>query len=376
MSIVTTKYYDEFLRYSKMAAVQQAECNLGIIPHDQGTVKDPLMCNVKLYDVVERKYAGFTQLMLDVWYGNHQDHPYSMQLHDVRKPICEKFNGWRIKRTLPEMLYVFLVHRLAGSAINYSKSPSGYHNTVIPEFYQAETIKQMAQIIKNYKYPKYTSIGYQFPAFPKPSLDYIRGGDYFMCEILPELVQPLAEWLAKGEKKDLREIGSWMFAWNRDQGLRAYKFQYAAFISDIADFYPEYVNVNSPFYYGTNAVECIKYMVEPGSKLRGELVLDAVMEKAVSDTGYSAYNVEDQMCDAIRWIENYIRPGSDYDHLNYDEIWSSSTINDHPFGRQKNMLKLGLIDTFNGLGKHPSDDYVLSKAGMSVPEYKRLVSEL
>ena len=50
-------------------------------------------------------------------------------------------------------------------------------------------------------------------------------------------------------------------------------------------------------------------------------------------------------------------------------------IKDHPFGRQKAMLDLGLIKTFNGIKSHPSDDTILKQIDMSVEEYKRKVYE-
>jgi hypothetical protein len=46
-----------------------------------------------------------------------------------------------------------------------------------------------------------------------------------------------------------------------------------------------------------------------------EIFLDSVMLKIYEDTGSFPYNAEDVACDSIRWIENYVRPGHDYDHL-------------------------------------------------------------
>ena len=100
------------------------------------------------------------------------------------------------------------------------------------------------------------------------------------------------------------------------------------------------------------------------------------MERIYLDTGSVPYNAEDVGCDFIRWVENYVRPGADYDHLDRDALWSSHKIIDHPFGRQKPMLELGLIKSFNDLDVHPSDDYVLSRAGMTVSEYKLKTKEL
>lgn len=78
----------------------------------------------------------------------------------------------------------------------------------------------------------------------------------------------------------------------------------------------------------------------------------------------------------IRWIEGYIRPGADYDHLDLDSVWGSCSIQDHPFGRQKAMLELGLVKTFNGIKNHPSDDTIIKSAGLSVEQYKTLCKNL
>ena len=315
----------------------------------------------------------FRSLLLDIRYGNSVEHPYWGKMDGERRIIARNFDGWYVNRTLPEMLYVFMVHRLTGSGINYAESNSGYCNTALPEFYMAETIEQMVEVFISSTLKKYTSVGYQFPAFPKPIGKFTRGGDYFIAAYVPTLVRELAEWLVVGGKKDLREVGNWMFDWNKRHGLRAYRFQYAAFIADIADFFPQYVNTYSPFYYGSNAVECISYMATPMKKMNEELFLDAIMNRAERDTGFAAYDLEDQMCDCIRWIENYVRPGGIYDSVDRDNVWSSSRIVDHPFGRQRNMLKLGLIESFNTINRHPSGNYVIKQAGLTVDEYKSRV---
>jgi len=98
------------------------------------------------------------------------------------------------------------------------------------------------------------------------------------------------------------------------------------------------------------------------------------MNKIYEDTGSLPYNAEDVACDFIRWIENYLRPGKDYSHIDMDTLWNSSSIKDHPYGRQKAMLDLGLLETFNGMTSFPSDDKVLQAAGVSVEEYKKMVN--
>ena len=383
MSIITTEYYDEFLRYFALASEQQDKCNTGLIEHKDLVLHDDLMENVTLYDVVERKYAGFSQIVNDCFYGWTDEHPYWERMKagkatKQREMVAKDWTGKHSDFDLPEWLYIFILHRVCGSAINYATQPSGYHNTILFDLHKAKTIEQMTQIVNSYPIPFYTSVGYQFPAFPKPPAGskYKRGGDYYLTEFAPRLARDMAEWLQKSNaKKDLREIGEFMFEWNKYNNIRVYQFQYAAVIADIADWYPQYVNLDSMFYYGTNARECISYLAKPTGKMSQDAILDKIMMRAVKDTGGHPYNLEDVMCDFIRWCENYIRPGAHYDHLDFDRVWSSCRIKDHPFGRQKPMLDLGIINTFNGMSSHPSDDIILKNAGVSVDDYKKMVRE-
>lgn len=379
--IETTIYYDEFLRYYNMAETQQRECNLGFISHCHSSVNDELMKHVELYDVVERKYAGFSQIINDAFYGWTPQHPYwekmiNDECHDVRKVVANNWTGKHDDFGLSEWLYIFILHRVCGSAINYATKPSGYYNTLLFNLHKAKTIEQMVEIVKHHPKPFYTSVGYQFPAFPKPPSGYKRGGDYYLSEYAPRLARELADFLVNGDKKTLRQIGDWMLDWNTKNNLRRYAFQYAAVVADIADWYPEYVVLNSLFYYGTNARECISYLARPIGKVKGDDFLDEIMMKIYEDTGSVPYNAEDVCCDFIRWIENYVRPGADYDHLDFDKLWSSCKIKDHPFGRQKAMLKLGLIQTYNGMKSHPSDDTILKANGLSIQQYKDLCKTL
>jgi hypothetical protein len=266
----TTKYYEEFKRYYKLAEDQQAKTNLGWQDYD-GSTSDDLMNNVQLYDVVERKLAGFSQIINDAFYGSSTDHPYYDKIQaghsdNKRKYMISKWDNRKNVYGLREWLYVFLVHRITGSAINYGTIPSGYHNTILFDLYTCDTVDEMAKMIPHYRKTFYTSIGYQFPKFPKPPEGYKRGGDYYLSTYAPRLVDEMASWLESGGKRDFRDMGDWMFEWNEKNGLCRYKFQYAAFLADLADWFPEFVNTESHFYYGTNAVECISYLIEGKKK--------------------------------------------------------------------------------------------------------------
>jgi len=374
----TTKYYEEFKRYYKLAEDQQGKTNLGWNDYE-GSTSDDLMNSVQLYDVVERKLAGFSQIVNDAFYGSSTDHPYYDKIQaghadNKRKYMIAKWDDRKNVYGLREWLYVFLVHRITGSAINYGTIPSGYHNTILFDLYTCDTVDEMAKMIPHYRKTFYTSIGYQFPKFPKPPEGYKRGGDYYLSTYAPRLVDEMASWLESGGKRDFREMGDWMFEWNEKNGLCRYKFQYAAFLADLADWFPEFVNTESHFYYGTNAVECISYLIE--GKKKDQNTLDSVMDMVYEDLGSVPYNAEDVCCDFIRWVENYVRPGSHYDHVDRDAIWSSCSIKDHPRGRQKAMLDLGLVESFNTLKYHPSDLKVLEINNLSIGEYQGLCKKL
>lgn len=378
--MIKTKYYDDFLNYFQKAQSQQEKCNVpNFIAHTESCMNDDLMENVELYDVVERKYAGFSQIVNDIFYGWTPEHPYWKRMEAGQATSQRELvaNNWTGKNhNLETWLYLFILHRVTGSAINYGTKPSGYHNTLLFKLHLAENIDDMKKIIKaegKLGKPFYTSIGYQFPAFPKPTENYKKGGDYFLCEYAPRLAEALARYLETPNKKDLREVGEFMLSWNVENGLRRYAFQYAAVVADIADWFPEYVNTHSMFYYGTNAVECISYLADNDKRLKKEVFLDEVMQSIYEDTGSMPYNAEDVCCDYIRWVENYIKPGDDYNHLDFDKVWSSSSIKDHPRGRQKAMLDLGLVETFNGIKSHPSDLKVLNDNNLSVQEYQNMI---
>ena len=75
--MIKTKYYYDFLKYFELAKDQQEKCNVpNFMTHAESGMNDDLMENVELYDVVERKYAGFSQIVNDIFYGWTDKHPY------------------------------------------------------------------------------------------------------------------------------------------------------------------------------------------------------------------------------------------------------------------------------------------------------------
>lgn len=383
MRLQTNEYYEEFLRYYELAKDQQAKTNLGWQDPSTSTV-DPLMNNVYLYDVVERSLAGFSQIIHDCFYGKSKDHPYYNKMRNApvwneRQTIIERWDEPRKHYGLTEWLYIFMVHRITGSAINYATIPSGYHNSILFDLWQGNTIEQMAEIIRSYSKPMFTSCGYQIASFPKLPEDmkgkYDKPGKYWMCEVLPPLIRKFTKFI-EGKKHTFRQMMEWLEKYSKDNGYRMYWFHYAAFLADIADWFPHLVHRDSMFFYGTNATECISYLAKRPKGMNQQDFLDKVMLMAENDTGGMAYNLEDVACDFIRWVENYVQPTKHYSHINLDMIWSTCNIKDHPKGRQEAMLRLGLVESFHDYGKHPSDFWVLDKHGISAEEYKRMVSTI
>mgnify|MGYP003342600804 CR=1 FL=1 len=124
LMVETTEYYNEYIRYFDLAKDQQAKCNLGSIPYKESCMGDDLLENVELYDVVERKYAGFSQIVNDVFYGWTPEHPYWHKMKDghctwQRKYVAKNWTGKHSDFKLPEWLYIFILHRVCGSGINY-----------------------------------------------------------------------------------------------------------------------------------------------------------------------------------------------------------------------------------------------------------------
>lgn len=383
MKIEPTKYYDEFIRYFHMAKDQQGKTNLGW-EDPAGSTVDPLMNNVYLYDVVERGLAGFSQIIHDCFHGSSESHPYYEKMKHApvwkeRKTIIARWDTQRKRYGLAEWLYIFMVHRITGSAINYATIPSGYHNSILFDLWQGDTIEEMAEIIRTYDKPMFTSVGYQIAAFPKLPEDmkgkYDKPGKYWMGEILPSMIREFADFI-DGKKHTFREMMAWFEDYSKMRGHRVYWFHYAAFLADIADWFPDLVHRESMFFYGSNATECISYLAVKPKGMKQQDFLDSVMCQAEKDCNALAYNLEDVACDFIRWVENYVQPTKHYAHVDRDRIWSTSNIKDHPKGRQEAMLRLGLVESFHDFNKHPSDLWVLEQNNLSIDEYKKMVATI
>mgnify|MGYP000228329697 FL=1 len=122
--------------------------------------------------------------------------------------------------------------------------------------------------------------------------------------------------------------------------MKRFHFQYTALVADLADYYPDLVEESSHMYYGKNAKEAMDLFAVKEKKVTKNKFYDLVMEEAKARTGAFPKDLEDVMCDYIRYVENYIPDNKQKTYTNVDrkKIWNTSMIENHPKGRQKWML--------------------------------------
>lgn len=334
------EYFEDFLLYAAKAKLVQNKCNLGGAPYI-GSCGDDLIENVTIYDTVERKHAGFQNMIQDLWFADNAPKYYKWNAdHKSRNQSYRHLHETWTRR---EWLFVFLTHRITGSGASF-EIDHGYRNTILPELAKLKTAPEMVAWIKEYSGVMYTSIGNQIPAFPKPRDGYKTGGKVYFGEYALQLVDDVWDFIddvnSDNRKVCIREIVDFMCAWNRQRGMKAFHFQYTATAADLADYYTDIVEEASHMYYGKNAQEAMDLFASKTGRINKAQFYDVVMEEAKIKTGGYPKDLEDVMCDYIRFVENYIPDNREktYAALDRTKIWNTSIIKDHPKGRQKWML--------------------------------------
>ena len=384
---VKQEYYDNCIKFLEQAFWYEMNCNVGTKSPDEAPFKDDLMKSATMYWAVNRKHTSWCGLLYDVAFPDK--HPWKNNLSEKQKRILEEtyktnhYQTW----TMKEQLFILFVHRLTGSAMDYSLDAYGYGNSVLPYLAGSKDLDEMLTRFKEYPLPKYTSKGYQIAAFPKipesKKSEYRLAGDHFICELVPKLIDDMLDLFDKNPGKVFtqRELVNYMLDWNTSRGFKRFKFPYNNVVSDIAMLVPGYVDEFSLVDLGPNCKEAFDIIIDfsdnPNKKTR-EHLYDELLMKIGAELSFNASSVsiEDSVCVFVHWIENHIditRHGH-YKHLDLDKVFSNHTVIDYPRGRQKPMLELGVIDTFNGAGV-VTGLKVLDRAGMTEDEYKRLVSD-
>ena len=295
-----TEFYDAFLEYYKRAAYLQEHCNLGTIPYTDETVtkqvNDPLMQQVEIYDCVERRYAGFSNLPQDLWHAS--DSPKIHHQSDVQQHITRSYARLRGTWSLETWLYVLLLHRITGSGASFEED-HGYRNSVVPYLAKLDNINEMVRFLAGYHDSYFTSIGNQPPQ---------TNNKLFLQVNAPKLVEYVAGYLShpSAHKPTIRELVDRMNSWNIDHGFKRFSFVYTAFAMDISDYMPDLVDPTSEIYYGSNATKCAHILFHKPSRTKPLDFLHQVSMRVMNDTGGYPKDTEDVFCDFVRYLNNYI----------------------------------------------------------------------
>ena len=285
---VLSKYY-----YPR-AKMLQERCNWGSEDY-RGIdmtyiIKDPLMQNIEIYDCFTRNAAGFSNVLQDLWFKHNTPKWHHMSPNRQRIIQTYDTSSW----DLATWLWIFMVHRNTGSGASF-QDDHGYRNNIVQEMGQFYDFIQMKRHLKSAwesGRALFTSIGNQPPA-PKKGVSNIE----FLLNEAPGLCCDLADWLEK-KQRGHKDVVDFLNTFNRNNGHRRFNFQYAALSMDISDYFPDLVDADSHTYLGNNAKRCGKMMFTGFSD-------DAMMDEVIDATGGKAKDLEDVLCDFVRFGQNY-----------------------------------------------------------------------
>jgi len=288
-------FYQDALEYHKKASMLES------IAHGNDGPKpdDALMCNVHIYDSVNRYCAGFSNLLEDFHFPNRQGKKRNERVDNL---------------SLVENMYLYLVHRITGSGASFQPGTHGYCNSVLPHIWTMESISDMSKHINDYTNPMFTSKGNQPPMFTLTMPEQFKTpGREYLVHHAPQMVEYIYNWLhqqsSTGLRATIRSTVDHMNAFNKKKGFRKFNFSYTAFVNDIAEYYPNLVDPNSHTYYGNNCLKTLSVIGERPFSNNSKF-LDHVMENLQQDIGYKPYDLEDSpCCDIIRYWNEFVPTG-------------------------------------------------------------------
>ena len=270
-------------------------------PEANKIINDPLLQKIDIYDCKTRNAAGFSNVLQDLRFGSKTP-KWRWQKEDRRKISASNDDiSWPVET----WLYTFLCHRITGSGASF-ENDHGYRNNIIQHWGKHRDIKDMAEDLVETKAsgkPMFTSIGNQPPA-PKKGVSNVD----FMVNELPEVINRFTDFLLL-KRRGHKEIVDHLNEHNKKAGHRKFNFQYAAFSMDCSDYFPEHTDVDSHTYLGNNAVRCMKKL---SKGWKDDDFMDLLREK----TGGKPKDLEDVMCDFVRFGQNYVPRGNGtFDHI-------------------------------------------------------------
>lgn len=329
--IKTEFFYDSLNYYKKAKTLEQR--NLGQIAADTD-VNDPLMMNVKIYDNVSRRYAGFNKPIEDIM--------------DTRASVYER----RLKaynKTLDshQLHFLFLFHRYTGSGASFqprylqdgtlNPKEHGYYNSILGDlaevFEKTQSFEKVQEYIVGYEKPFCTSVGNQGPSLKNPNPEKYRlSVQYYFDTFAVSFIKDYMTFLMNynydnGHPCGIKEAVDFCCDWNKKRGLKQWHFILTAFVMDTAEYYPELVDPKSHCYYGSNCIRTMDlcFIKEKTDKEKGNDWYERCMSEWVSATGGKPYELEDAPgCDIIRYWKEHVPKG--YEHLTQEQRVNNSLL--------------------------------------------------
>lgn len=333
--LVPTPYFFEALDYvQKAKKLQKASLNGKKTPK----VGDPLMEAVPIYNTVERRYAGFSNVPELLWYGWNAPKIERSQELFVKGvfPTMPKV-GWRqvidTKPMVTDWLFVTLAHRITGSGASFEWDHGFRNNRIVEMACRGGSPEEMGRWLADYDGPIFTSIGNQIPPFPP------CGGREYLKVIAPEFTTRVATTLTEmarilGRPMAIKPAVDTVLSIHKSLGCKQFKFVLTAWVMDMAEYLPHLVDPNSDVYHGKNAIEAMNICFDRLPSMKLQDFYDTATRLFADVTGTKPMDVEDASpgCDFVRWIESYV-PKKGYQHVIDQGIYNCSSLVWHK-GRQ------------------------------------------
>lgn len=327
LELTPTPYFYEALDYGRRAAILQ-QANLD---GKKKRVGDKLQEAIPIYDTTRRQYAGFSNVLEQLWYGRwapkyeaNKDRNFVVLRTPYRAMVRED------EQAEIQWLFICLVHRITGSGASFEWD-HGWRNNRVSFMAELASVPRMAKFISEYDGPIFTSIGNQIPPFPK------FGGREYLKNVAPILVTRVFNWLSHsagstGDSKSIQEAVDGVLDIHVKLGCKRFKFVLTAWVMDIAQYLPHLVDPTSDVYHGKNAEETMRICFEKPRGMKNQEYYDRGTRIIARCTDTWPMDVEDVFCDFVRWIENYV-PKKGFDHVHQERIFNSSALRWHK-GRQ------------------------------------------
>ena len=296
------KAIDDYNVKSNLMQRYYFEFNPDGITEDQlkEKVNDDLVFNVRIYDMLDRRYAAFSSFIEAI----------------KQKDNDPKKNGkWFNKLdNMPTSNWIMLYYlfRLTGSGINYkpkSTLPFGSHgfgNCWLVErmLLNDTSITSWLKSLSKHRGPYTDSKGYLLPQI---SYKHLNNGHlkHFILTESEDLMINLYNFITE-KRRDIIECVDFCNDILVSKGFKRQSFVLSATMADISEYHPELINPNSMIYAGTNAKRCINLIFSKSKKVSNLEYESACIQFLADRYNSTPYSVEDsRLCDVVRYFNEY-----------------------------------------------------------------------